>query len=345
MKNLLNFSLDSFLSSGTIVSLGSQELILGWGKKVLSEKPEKFPSFYFNDFFLEKREPFFHYQYQLQIDSQILLSYLPSFKESLSLNWSLPVWDLFESACSNVKGEEIQKIVPYAQKRAFLEMTPSRLLGRLRSALEYLHTHPKTALYGCWNEGKGVLGVTPEILFRMELGKPIETMACAGTLKEGENWQNNHKLLKEHQLVIEGIKADLSELGTLQVGRTDLRTFSSLAHLVTPLQFYPKGALSLSPLIEKLHPTPALGGFPKEQSLQQLRLYAEKFPREGFGAPFGILQEDGRCVFYVAIRNMEWTFQEIILRAGCGITAESVLEDEKKEAENKFSAIKGILGL
>jgi isochorismate synthase EntC len=347
MKNPPKFCLDSFLSSGAVLSWGSDALILGWGKKILSEKPEKFPSFYFNDFFLTKSHPFFHYEHHLKIDSEEFHLMLPASKESVSLNWNTPAWDLFESAFSSISEGTVQKIVPYVEKKAPLEMTPSLLAVRLRSALTYLQAHPHTFLYGCWEGGKGTLGVTPEVLFRLDLGKPISTMACAGTFSKDDelHWQSNEKLIKEHELVIEGIKADLAPYGTIHAGKTEPRRFSKLTHLVTPLEFHPKKTLPAATLIEKLHPTPALGGFPKNESSKWLKAYGEKLPREGFGAPFGVLLHEGTGVFYVAIRNMEWNSKEVILRAGCGITAESTFEDEKQEAENKMKAIQEILSL
>lgn len=331
---------ESFLACGAVLSLNEDTLLLGWGKKTYTEKPEKFPSFYCNDFFLEENYPFFHFEHSLQIAPE---AFLTPAKSSLSLQWSEPAWDVFKSAFSSL--ENVQKIVPYVEKRALISMTPTNLLERLRSALAYLQAHPNTFIYGCWEEGRGTLGVTPEVLFRLEPGKPISTMACAGTFtKEDElHWQSNQKLLREHQLVIDGIHAELAPFGTILAGKTEPRKFARLTHLVTPLEFH--GKMAVDALIEKLHPTPALGGFPKEESGKWLRMYAKKLPRAGFGAPFGALLSEDTGVFYVAIRNMQWDEKEITVRAGCGITAMSRFEEEKQEAENKLKAIEEILSL
>lgn len=329
----MNF-LPNFLDSGALISLDAETLQMGWGKRIFAKQ---FPVFYFNDFFLENPHPFFHYELQLTITPKELLAQLPA-GESAALKWSVPSWDIFKTAFES----KLQKIVPYVQKSAPFEMTSPNLASRLRAALSYLVAHPQTAIYGCWEEGKGTLGVTPEVLFRLQPGKPLSTMACAGTFS-GAEWQNNQKLLQEHQLVIEGIKEELSPFGSLQIGKTEPRQFSKLTHLVTPIEFH--GSMPVESLIEKLHPTPALGGFPKEESTKWLKSYAKELPRNGFGAPFGILLDENTGVFYVAIRNMEWNAHEVILRAGCGITAKSCFDEEQLEAENKLQAIQEILAL
>ena len=66
-----------------------------------------------------------------------------------------------------------------------------------------------------------------------------------------------------------------------------------------------------------------------------------KFSHTIFAMPFALIG------FFLAMAklNPAWNLNEAILRAGCGITADSVFEDEKQEAENKMKAIQEILSL
>ena len=56
-------------------------------------------------------------------------------------------------------------------------------------------------------------------------------------------------------------------------------------------------------LIDRLHPTPALGGYPKEEALDFIE--NKEFGTRGlYGAPVGYIDVYDDCEFIVAIRSM-----------------------------------------
>jgi menaquinone-specific isochorismate synthase len=253
----------------------------------------------------------------------------------------------------------LRKAVPIA----FLEGTnqdlrhPEAIAWLLAQALDF-HEQEGGALYGLWNQERGILGVTPELLFKKD-GSRITTMALAGTLGIGTPGEDllslaprlleDPKERREHQIVIDDICQNLRDLGTLHLSETGVRRAGRLLHLHTPI------ALDLSPsvpqalwstLIHRLHPTPALGAAPREAGWKWLCHQEQAQPRSRFGAPFGVrVADEETCV--VAIRNIEWNVAEKFCRigAGAGVVEGSTPEREWNEIERKWNAILDLFGL
>ncbi len=255
-----------------------------------------------------------------------------------------------------IDGGSLTKGVPIA----FLEASsgvPSAedLAWALLHALRFQGEHGGF-LYGCWNDQEGILGVTPELLFERE-GAVVRTMALAGTrlLEKGREAEAEMQLLEdpkerhEHSLVIEGISQRLEGLGSIQVGETGVRRAGSLVHLFTPIALT-LGADSMETewqeLVNRLHPTPALGAHPREAGARWLADEEKLLPRSRFGAPLGV-RLDGRDTCAVAIRNIEWSREKGFCRigAGAGVVRGSTPEREWSEIERKWNAVLKILGL
>lgn len=55
--------------------------------------------------------------------------------------------------------------------------------------------------------------------------------------------------------------------------------------------------------MDRLHPTPALGGYPKEKAVEFIE--QKEFGTRGlYGSPVGYIDMDDNCQFIVAIRSM-----------------------------------------
>lgn len=329
--------LRDFLSLGAIVSLDAKHVLLGWGKRQWVKKPNSYPSWFFPTFFFEENKSYFEHLFTQKMEISALISLLPL--EIQRKEWSEPYWTPFEQA---IKGlDKMIKIVPYVQKKAQGNVP---VAASLRAALEYLMKHPGTYIYGFWGKEEGMLGVTPEVLGEFR-EKEFITMAVAGTVpsEQADEMLKDVKLRHEHQIVVEGICQDLASLGKLEIGATLPKSFSRLVHLVTPICLQANLSLNPEAVIRALHPTPALGAFPKNQAMRWLKSYAELIPRERYGAPVGVLKSAVEGVCYVAIRNMQWKNNQMTLTAGCGIVKGSIMEKEKQEILTKFSAIQEIL--
>ena len=86
-----------------------------------------------------------------------------------------------------------------------------------------------------------------------------------------------------------GLKKSLSHLGQLSLYGPYIHSAGPIRHLKTSAKLKLKKDISFQKLCALLHPTPALGGFPKKLAWDLLLKWekAEDFSRFGFGAPFG----------------------------------------------------------
>ncbi|WP_239517483.1 isochorismate synthase [Weissella uvarum] len=196
------------------------------------------------------------------------------------------------------------------------------------------------------------ISATPERLVRLA-GQHFETAAVAGSIKRGENQAKDAALASqlwhdpknrtEHAVVVDTIANVLSDLATLHYDKepTLLKT-PQIQHLYTPIQGELAENTSLPELLERLHPTPALGGFPKDWA-QAVIKSVEAQPRGLFAAPIGYLEPNGMGEFVVGIRSMWQKGTEVHLFAGAGILPDSDLAQEAQEIQLKMTPMKELI--
>src|SRR5699024_8900148 len=88
-------------------------------------------------------------------------------------------------------------------------------------------------------------------------------------------------------------------------------------------------------LLNQLHPTPAVGGYPQHKAFKYIR-NIEPFNRGWFAGPVGWMNTDGAGEFSVAIRSGLVGPKTATLYAGCGIVADSDPAKEWEETKLKF---------
>jgi len=267
-------------------------------------------------------------------------------REKIIINWRNVDKALFsrsfELAQDAFKSGEVKKVVPIALQEGTLQTVLSaaqklHLLERVMKTPEHLYA------YGEWTDNEGFMGATPEILFE-KIGAEVKTMALAGT--SGKDIQpiqflKDPKERKEHQFVIDDIAQVLKPLGSVVIGETTVAEFPALNHLQTNISVKLNQALSNDELIQKLHPTPALGIYPRNSYFGKFSQYPLQAERDFFGAPWGIETKDF-ALLLVAIRKWDWNDQKVKVFAGCGVVPESVLEKEFAEILKKIDSVKRI---
>ena len=306
--------------------------------------------FYFPDFFLKNTKPWFVHEHSRVMPIQELVDLLGAHTAPpKSIQWQVTGEDVFSNSFQQLaekfRSGELLKAVPYIFETARGKVDKPWLRQMLRSVLVKARIFPIHP-YGFWNDTEGMLGGTPETLFKIDKeGKRLKftTAACAGTStkEQGELLLHDPKELHEHELVIKGMQESLQPFGTITREKSKVLSLSSLCHLVTPLSVDLKENAPFIKFVEALHPTPALGAFPRLQGHQWLQNYQIKLDRGRYGAPVGCSfpsKEEGRC--YVAIRNLQWNEPEIRIGAGCGVVQQSRYEKEWKEIQLKTQSIK-----
>jgi isochorismate synthase EntC len=308
---------------------------------------------YAPDFFLTSKRPWYSFERVFSLRPHALLEKLGA-STPAPRRWSEPDFASFrgdfESLGEAFKAKRLHKGVPVAFKTSVGEVQPEERLAYLAAIVRNSKGFKQDA-YAFWHQVKGVVGLTPERLFHQDPSGDIQLMAVAGTrLHQDRDKAGVLELLEdpkeraEHQWVIESIVASLEGFGALSVGVTEVRELAHLSHLVTPLVLRPLEREVLSEktfqeLIHQLHPTAALGAFPKVEGWNWLRSRAH--PRRGwFGGPFGVF---GPGVVaprvLVMIRNLQWDDKGLLLGAGCGVIRESRIEKEWDEILGKMRAV------
>ena len=193
------------------------------------------------------------------------------------------------------------------------------------------------------------IGATPEILSRVS-GNSLETEAVAGTAARGpsagkdahlgKTLLGRKKEVREHRLVIDSILRRLKSCGISECkeGRTRLLRLSNLQHVRTPLQAtLPEGVHPFD-AISALHPTPAMGGSPRETALPLIH-ELEGFSRGWYSGVAGWFDSRGRGEFMVPIRCGKIMPKSLTLFAGAGIVEGSIPDNEKAETDLKLEAM------
>jgi len=342
-----------FLESGTLISSKPGHVLIGFGKRTWLRREEQLPNpvFYFPDFFLKNTHAWFTHEEWCELplsELQEFLAEIQTHPYADSVTWNLPKKELFENEFANLQkqfeSKKLEKAVPYIFAQSTTRMTRNRLQQCLKSAVQYAITYP-AHLYGFWDhsKGEGVLGVTPEFLF--DLNSTLKSVACAGTYRSDlQDQQDQHKLLREHQIVVKGIQESLVNFGSVNVGKMITTNFGALNHFITPIEVPLQQRPEFDSIVLALHPTPALGAFPKQEGSRWLENYALKYTRWRYGAPVGYIKEtQAKCL--VAIRNVQWDEAGMYIGVGCGVVCESEYDSEYRELQLKLQSIKDLLSL
>lgn len=341
--------IEDFLNDGSIIELANGNYLIGYGQRTWLSEPID-TSFYFPDFFLEAKRPWCTHEHVVEIESEELHNLLLEDYYEVSLpEWKLPEPFLFARTFAELQRSfqkgELRKAVPYILVGSQDQMSVGRLRHSLLHAIQATYGAP-TRLYGYWQKGSGILGLTPEPLMNLN-GQTLTTVACAGTCAPHvaiENFMSDPKERYEHELVIEGIVGALEPFGKVQIGGRCAVDFKLLRHMITPITLELNDEADVMSLIYALHPTPALGAYPRDTGMRWLKHYQSLVPRKHFGAPVGYTRNNvTECV--IAIRNVQWNSSSMAIAAGCGIVPQSQCEQEWKEVLLKAQTVQQTLGL
>lgn len=200
------------------------------------------------------------------------------------------------------------------------------------------------------------VGATPERLLKASK-ETFSTASIAGSVSRGttetEDDSLGHYLLndlknkQEHKIVVDRIIKELEQMtGTsIQATTPQLLKNRDIQHLYLPIEGKRKKAYRFLKGVQQLHPTPALGGEPKELAIAWLKEH-EQLDRGLYGAPIGwvaIKEDIGE--FAVGIRSAVFTGAIGYLYAGCGVVKDSQAEQERIETKIKFQPmLRGIGG-
>ncbi|NTW51767.1 MAG: isochorismate synthase [Chlorobiaceae bacterium] len=201
-------------------------------------------------------------------------------------------------------------------------------------------------------KGHAFVSFTPERLYRRD-GDRLLTEALAGTVtKEALNADddaasqqllNSEKDVREHRFVKDTIYQELQPVCSHidMEEKVDVLQLHRLAHLYTRCiaKLMPEFCND-STVLRQLHPTPAVGGVPREESMA-LIMSIEPFCRGWYAAPVGWLSHEA-AEFAVGIRSALINEDRVYLYSGAGLVKGSDPISEWEEVDQKIGDILAI---
>ena len=208
-------------------------------------------------------------------------------------------------------------------------------------------------------DGSELVGASPELLLRLQ-GRRVETFPLAGTAARQGSCAADEAVARrllasskdqhEHRLVVDDIQERLRPLcETLTVpAGPELVATPQLWHLGTPIAGRLKpgatGPLAALELACRLHPTPAVCGFPRLQASKLVHLI-EPFERGPFTGIVGWCDGEGQGEWVVTIRCATVQARQLRLFAGVGVVEASCPDAEWAETQAKLGTMLRAIGL
>jgi salicylate biosynthesis isochorismate synthase/menaquinone-specific isochorismate synthase len=256
---------------------------------------------------------------------------------------------IVSAAVDRIRSSGVQKVVLARELTvdAPAAHDPAALLGALRDLF------PSCFCFCFGTPEAAFIGASPELLVRRS-GAVAATVALAGTTSRsadpavddhlGEAMLRSPKVRDEHGIVVRRIERTLRphSVWVHAEGEPFVVKVGNLQHLATPIRAQLAESHSAIELAGFLHPTPAIGGEPRDPALALID-ELEGIDRGWYTGPMGWMDaaEDGE--FCVGLRSALLRDREAHLFAGCGIVADSDPAAELQESELKFEALLPLL--
>ena len=198
-------------------------------------------------------------------------------------------------------------------------------------------------------KGQSFIGASPERLVKIADGR-LATDALAGSAPRGASAAEDARLgnallrsekdLHEQRVVLDSMMRRLEGLGIAAstADRPRLKRLSNVQHLYNEIVGEVNDNLGILDLVEALHPSPAVGGSPREIACGRIPEF-ERFDRGLYAGPIGWINSQGEGEFFVAIRSALVDGDQARLFAGVGIVDGSIPETELQETNLKFKAL------
>jgi len=245
-----------------------------------------------------------------------------------------------------INNNQFKKVVLSRKESVYLEnfnlfSAFSDLVQLYSNTFVYCFYHPKIGLW---------LGATPEQLLKAK-ENVFKTIALAGTQKDKGSdeiiWPTKEK--EEQQFVTDYIIEKVKDIASeITVSSPYSIKAGSVWHIKTDISGVLNLGFGLKKIIQLLHPTPAVCGFPKQES-KEFILENEDYERRFYTGFLGELNMENQTDLFVNLRCMEielasnLTSIKADLFMGCGITKDSIPEKEWIESCNKSMTMKRIL--
>ena len=251
---------------------------------------------------------------------------------------------MVERAKLHIHEGDIFQIVPSNQLSAPFE-------GSLLDTYRVLRvTNPSPYMFYLSGTDIEIAGASPETLVRLENGV-LHTFPLAGTRPRGTSDEEDLRLerelladpkeLAEHNMLVDLGRNDLgrvSRFGSVQVERLrDIERYSHVMHIASNVRGELREDCDALDAIAAVLPAGTLSGAPKIRACQLIG-EMEGVKRGVYGGAIGYLDFTGNMDVCIGIRLAFAQDGRVFVRAGAGIVADSVPDNEYQECLNKAGA-------
>lgn len=260
-------------------------------------------------------------------------------------------WNLMMAkAQARFDDKELSKIV-LSRKKIFTYDDP---VDALKLFIELYKANQNSSHFSWFHQVNATtvfISFTPEKLFTVE-NRKLETISLAGSVPRGKTAEEEAELTRElsssghltaeQDAVTEELINTLTPLcSVLTVGELRVMKLPYIIHRQRDITGTLKENLSALTLIEKMHPTPAVGGSPRLQAMEAIA-EIEQSKRGFYAAPFGILSREFSEVA-VGIRSAVIDNHVLTVYGGAGIVSGADPEYEWQETGTKMQPFLKVL--
>jgi len=205
--------------------------------------------------------------------------------------------------------------------------------------------------------GFSIISSSPERLVSVK-GGCVETRPIAGTRPRGDELTTDQALSvellahpkerAEHIMLIDLERNDLGrvcEPGTIDVNELMvLESYAHVHHIVSNVRGMARSDVSPGDIIQAVFPGGTITGCPKVRCMEIIA-ELEKTSRGAYTGSMGYLNHNGDMDLNILIRTMTRQGNQLQLRAGAGIVADSIAEKELEETHDKAKGLLKALGV
>lgn len=224
--------------------------------------------------------------------------------------------------------------------RADATISVGRALARLRAG------YPDCHLFTMTSGDTTFMGASPELLVSLTGGQ-VRALGLAGSLRRGETPEEDERLGAEllgsakerieHETVVRAIREGLApateDLHAPNAPR--LQKLRNIQHLSTDITGRAKAGVDILDLVQRVHPTPAVCGWPTAVAREVIARH-EEFDRGWYAGPVGWVDRAGDGEFAVGLRSAVVRGDRAWLFAGAGIMGDSDPAAELAEVQLKY---------
>ncbi|MDA9723406.1 chorismate-binding protein [Candidatus Pelagibacter sp.] len=284
-----------------------------------------------------KKNHNFNYQFQKTNISS-------PFKLNISYKKYKKIFDIFSKKIREGQTYQIKICTKYKNKS---EINPVNFFWKLMK----INSSPESFMIR--DKDYSIVSCSPETLIDRK-GDTIITKPIAGTLKKSKFYnklkalkyfRNNNKETKEHNMIVDLERNDLSRIckpGTVEIKKEKyVEEYKHLYHYVTSIAGRIKKNISVKEIITSMMPGGSVIGCPKIRTLQLLNSL-EKEDRNIFTGSFGFIKFNEDMRFNIIIRSILNFKKQSEISAASGVVLDSAA---KKEFNENFIKAKSLLEL